>query len=144
MPTLRQSIYQAILADLDAALSEPVFLNDAGDRDMEELGSHAVLYTPEAPDIESETIGVPHYEFREDLELEFYVQDADALDRVTLIDEAAQKTVDAVHRSNLGGLATIVLVGPYSIDQERLEGAIPAGFGRIPITVYYESSSPVS
>jgi hypothetical protein len=141
--TLRQQIYRALVADIDAAMSPQVFLNEPSTQFLEEGGSYAVLLTPDRPTVESETIGLEHYEFSEELELELYIKDADGIDRIAEVDSLAETLRDAIHRSNLGGLATIVLVGPYSVDQEDVMGAAAVGYGRISITVHYQSESPV-
>jgi hypothetical protein len=141
--TIRQQIYQSLLADIDASMDPPVFLNEPATQFLEEGLSYAVLLTPDRPTVESETIGLEHYEFSEELELEIYIKDSDAIDRVSEVDAIAESLASSIHRSKLGGLATIVLVGPYSVDQEDVLGAAPVGYGRIPITVHYQSESPV-
>lgn len=143
MTTLRRQIFQALVSDLDAAMVPQVFLNEPSTQVLDEGGPYAVLFTSDRPAVESETISLEHYEYSEELELELYVKDPDAIDRIAEVDNLAEIVRDAVHRSTLGGLATIVLVGPYSMDQEDVLGAAPVGYGRIPITVHYQTESSI-
>ena len=143
MTTLRRQIFQALVSDLDAAITPQVFLNEPSTQVLDEGSPYAVLFTQDRPTLESETIGIEYYEYSEELELELYVKDPDAIDRIAEVDSLAEVVRDAIHRSNLGGLATIVLVGPYSMDQEDVLGAAAIGYGRIPITVHYQTASSI-